>query len=281
MESNKAKVYCIAIDGSKCSDWAFELVFNELYQKGDKIIVVHISNNEKEVPFAFQSKTIMSKYDAILTGKLQPQDYSLIFKEREKKSEHALAQVNTIATENKASILILGFMGHKMKTGEISKGITYVINNVKIPTIVVKENSQRKNKEDKSFTWCSFIEQPNTRSFKAFQFAMNYVSPKDHIVTAHIKVNGDMYIKEIKEISEKALKDKGITNYKFDSINSKSNELVTTQICNYVNYNETDTIDFLVLGHNPTKIVEDKNHVKACVVSAAIQSAQSNILFYY
>lgn len=44
----------------------------------------------------------MSKYDAILTGKLQPQYYSLVFQEREKKSEHALAQVNKIATDNKA-----------------------------------------------------------------------------------------------------------------------------------------------------------------------------------
>lgn len=31
MESNKAKIYCIAIDSSKYSDWAFELVFNEIY----------------------------------------------------------------------------------------------------------------------------------------------------------------------------------------------------------------------------------------------------------
>jgi hypothetical protein len=97
MESSSSqKKYCIAVDGSDNSDWAFDLVLNELLQKGDKVVVVHISNpNKSDVPFAFQANSIVSKYEAKLIGKLLKQDYLIITQ------DHIMEKPNRVGVTDK------------------------------------------------------------------------------------------------------------------------------------------------------------------------------------
>ena len=82
---NGNNIYCVAVDGSKSSEYAFNLVLNELYRKGDKIYVVHISNCQKaiDLPFDYQPETILSKYDTKLSGKILKSHFEVINKERE------------------------------------------------------------------------------------------------------------------------------------------------------------------------------------------------------
>jgi hypothetical protein len=155
-------IYCVAVDGSQSSEYAFNLVLNELYKKGDKIYIVHISNSQKanDLPYDYQPETILSKYDTKLSGKLLKSHFEVINKERDAKNDHALVQVNEIAIAKKCTLLVMGFHGHKCNNNknELTKGINYIINNIKLPTIIVKENSQRKSKENNSFTWLTAME---------------------------------------------------------------------------------------------------------------------------
>ena len=275
------KNYCIAIDGSQHSDWAFNLVFEELFQKGDKITLVHISNGSKDVPFAFQPKTIISKYDAKLTGRLSTLDFKIVQEEKKANVIHALLQVNDIALANKCTMLVLGFQGHKDNKENISRGVNYVIDNIKLPTIVVKENITRKSKDSGAFTFCTSIEQANTRSFKAFQFAVNYIDvTKDKVLGMHIKIYNDSFIKEVKEYFEATCTEKGVKNFAFQPLENEKDVSVGEQICNFANYNEKESIDFLILGHNPIKYKTNADAKNSSPLNTAIKSAKTNILFF-
>jgi hypothetical protein len=281
MESSQSnfKKYCIAVDGSEYSDWAFQLVTEELYTKGDKVVLVHISNSSKlsEIPFAFQPKTILTKYDAKLSGKLTSKDYKIITQDRDSNSSHALLQVNNIATKEKCSVLVLGFHGHNLSKDkkEISKGISFIISNIKLPTIVVKENVKRKNINTGAFTWATCIEESNSRSFKAFEYFSNYMNiAKDKIIGSHIDSHGPGTAQEVKDLFNQACQNKGIQNYAFDITTYSQKVDIGTTITNFVNFNEKEQIDFLIVGHNPSKNSEKSP------LNIVIKSAQCNVLFY-
>jgi nucleotide-binding universal stress UspA family protein len=280
-----SKKYCIAIDGSEHSDWAFDLILNDMYQKGDKVILVHIANpaKESEIPFAFQPTTIISKYEAKLTGKLLNTDYLIIKQSKQSTSTHALVQVNAIAIKENCTVLVIGFHGHKLnkQKSDLSKGINYIIKNIKIPVIIVKENSTRKSRDSGEFTWMASIEQANSRSFKAFQFALNYINlEKDRVVGAHIKFYNDSLANEVKEIFEKTCQDTKVANYSFEIVDKDKNLDIGVELSNMVNYNDKENVDFFVLGHNPTKYQYDNNECCSSPLTTIIKSAKSNILFY-
>lgn len=268
------KQYCVSIDGSEYSDMAFNLVFNELFQKNDKITVVHITNPAKSIPFACQADTILNKYQTILIGKLPKTQYSIIIKQRDEKVVHALQQVNNTAVQNNCSVLVMGSHGHKenKQKNEVSKGINFIINNIKIPTIIVKESTKRKDKDNGAFTWLVSIDKAESRSFKAFEFSTNYLDhSKDRVIGLHFKT-GDYVESSIQEYFEKLCKEKGILNYSFDFADYEKNVSLGKQIANYVNFNNKNYIDFLVVGHNPNK--------KESPAYEIIQNAQTNVLFY-
>jgi hypothetical protein len=278
MEStSKSNSFCISVDGSEFSDYAFDLVLNELYQKKDKIFIFHIANPTKssEIPYNFKPDVISSKYDSKLTGKLNKGDFQVIVKDRDEKSAHALQQVYQLATEKNGSILVLGFKGHKATAdNDLTKGVNFVINNIKLPTIVVKENLQRSKKG--SFNWLCSIEQANSRSFKAMEFSLNYIDKsKDQVIGLHITLYGESHAEEIKTYFENTCQENGVINYNFITIDKENSVSIGKAIANYANFSEIP-IDFLVLGHNPNKY-EQKDVSPAFDV---INSAQCNILFY-
>lgn len=279
--SSISKNYCIAVDGSQYADWAFDLVLDELYKKGDKVTVVHVTNSTKisEIPFAYQPKTIISKYEAKLTGKLSSTDYRIISQERDSNASHALMQVYKQAVSNNCSLLAMGFYGHKSSNkNELTKGLTYAIDNILLPTIVVKENHKRS--DSGCFTWMAAIETANTLSFKAFQFAVNYIDlSKDKIIGTHIKSYNETMAKEVKEIFEKTCQEKNAQKFSFAILDKEKNLDIGTQLSNIVNYNETESIDFAVMGHNAGKYTRDGNNQISPLVPF-IKSAKCNILFY-
>lgn len=278
-ETHEKKNYLISVDGSDHSDWGFDMIFNEIYKKGDYLTVLHVANQKKisDIPFKYQPDQIFSKYETKLIGKLPKNDYILIRKDRENEKAHALETVNQVARTNNADLLVLGCQGHKgvKDRKDLSSGITYLIKNISIPSIVVKENSQRAKKEAKGFNWLVCIENHYTRSFKAFELATSLIDKeKDTITALHLHVYGDNY-KETEDAFEKYCIKIGIAKRKFVAIEKNPKMSVGKNICDYVNFGE-DYIDFVVIGHNISKYTTDVN---ASPTVDIIKFAQANILF--
>lgn len=183
---DKVKTFCISVDGSTFSDYAFDITFNELYKKGDKLVVAHISNPEKkDLPYECQSSTIHSKYQTICGGKFNSSDYEILVQERKKGNIHALEDLNSISLKRNVSAIVMGFQGHKAneQKKELTKGITFMIKSITIPTFIIKENSIRKKKESGGFTWVILIEDQDSKSYEAFKVALTFVHPNKDKVT--------------------------------------------------------------------------------------------------
>jgi hypothetical protein len=278
MEHTNKKKFCISVDGSAYSEYGFDLIFDELYKKGDIIILTHVCNNDKltEIPFENQPKSIQSKYESKLVGKLPQSDFEVLIKDRGSDNDHALKIVNEIAKSKGCSVLIMGTHGHKgrEKSNEISKGVIYLIKQVKVPTFLIKERVQRKTKENGGFTWLVCIEKSNTRSFFAFEFAVGLVDKDlDKIIGLNIV---DGFKDTCIELQFNSLiKKQGIKQYSFEYIQKEKDVKIPKHICEIVNFG-TECIDFLVVGHNPEKF----NSVENTPLMDIIKSAKTNILFY-
>lgn len=278
MDTKPKKKYCISVDGSAFSEYGFDLIFDELYEKGDHILVSHICNSEKlaDIPFESQPKSISSKYESKLTGKLNQTDYEINIKERDNNSDHALQIVNELAKSKNCSILLLGFHGHKgeKEKKELSKGIIYLVKQIKIPTFIIKERTQRKAKESGGFTWMVCIEKSNTRSFFAFEFALNYVKKElDRVIGINIV---DGYKDTVIELQFNSLcKKMGIKNTSFQYLPIQREIKVTGMICEIINFGK-ECVDFLIVGHNPNKFLK----VEDSPLMEIMKNAKTNILFY-
>jgi len=284
MESNlnenpQKKNYLISVDGSHLSEWGFDMIFNEIYKKGDLITLLHVKNTKKltNIPFKNQPEQIISKYETKLIGKIPKDNYKIICQDRETENMHALEIVNKVANYIHSELLVLGCQGHKgiKDKKELSSGVIYLIKSVSIPTIVVKENAQRAKKESKGFNWLVCIENQNSRSFKAFELATTLVDlDHDSIIALNFYRYGENY-KEIEDAFEKHCNKFGIVKKKFLAIEKNPNKTIGKDICDFVNFGD-DYIDFVVIGHNFAKYSDD---VKESPTVDIIRYAQANILF--
>lgn len=272
--------FCISVDGSKYSDYGFEIVFNDLFKKGDKIIVTHICNADKlvNIPFNYLPDTIQNKYETKLLGKLLKTDFNLIFQTKETNIKHAMEQVFDICTSNSCNVLVMGFQGHKadINKKEITRGTIFMVEKVHIPTFIIKDNISRKNKTSGGYNWFIGIENSNSKSFKAFQYALKFIDlVKDKILIFHVKQFADQEEEMILEEIEKFCKEKNLINYEIKIHENQAIKSIGTEICNYVNFAQ-EMFDFIVVGHNPGKY----RNLEASPIIEICKSAQANILYY-
>jgi hypothetical protein len=275
-EEHKRKNYLISVDGSGHSNWGFDLIFKELFKKGDHITVLHVSNeNKTDIPFKYQADQIMSQYETKLLGKLPKDDFSIIKKPRKSDSEHALEVVYQMSTNSTTDMIILGTQGHKgaKSTKEISKGIMYIVKHISIPCLIIKEKTQREFKENKGFNWLVCIEDNLSRSFKVFEFVLSLIDKeKDTIIGLHfwqLEQN-----KELEDNFEKLCGKLNVKNRRFINTQKSSNLSIGKSICDYVNFGD-DYIDFISIGHNISKYPNQENSPTIEI----IKFAQANILF--
>jgi hypothetical protein len=276
VEEHERKNYLISVDGSNHSEWGFDLIFKEIYQKNDYITVIHVLNpNKNDVPFKYQPEQIMTKYESKLIGKLSKNDFVLIRKPRDNTSEHALQVVNEVAKKNNTDMIIIGTQGHKgvKSKKEVSKGIMYIVKNIHIPSLVIKENSQREKKENKAFTWLICLENHYTRSYKTFEFVTTLIAREKDIIIGLNLWQID-HNRELEDIFEKFCSKMGIKNRRFLSIEKNPDLSIGKNICDIVNFGD-DFIDFVSIGHNISKYSEPDTSPTIEI----IKYARANILF--
>jgi hypothetical protein len=277
MESNTHN-YCVAVDGSTFSDLAFEFTISDLYKQGDKIVVIHVSNPEKlsDIPFNFKPETIISKYQTSLLGKLKQEYWDIKNLQRKDNVQHSLQQVYEYCLSYGLDVLVVGHSGHKSsKVGNnITKGINYIMNSVKLPTFIMRESLSRKIKPQ--FTWMICVSGVGRRSYKAFEFATKFIHTDDKVLGVHVRTSDTNSEKPLQESFETLCQSKGFKNYSF-LIKEKSDrkEQVGKTISNIVNFSN-EYVDILVVGKNSSKY----NSVEEIPAYEIIKNSEANFLFY-
>lgn len=281
-------VFVVGVDGSEGSHNAVELVVKDFHRKGlDKTIIVHISNSKKEHEKGIQyhSKTIYNKYHEFLTENLKEADYEIIFEER-KENENVFEQVNEIAVSKDATLLVLGFRGYKgskNRPDELSKSVTYLVHKPKIPVLVVKEKTLREYRTSGNFKWLICVESAESKSFKALSSMLRYVDAESDIIHGFTVDSSGKSADEnsVKKAFEEVIAKNEIKNSVFDVIPREDHSVeIKTVITNWINEHlrdETNYIDFIVLGYNPLKYAINKDAANTTV--DIIKEVNCNVFF--
>jgi len=275
--SDSRNIFCVSIDGSKFSDYGFDITFNELYKPGDKFIICHIFNPEKkDLPYECQAVTIHSKYQTICMGKFKSGDYDIIVKEKVNKNAHALDSLNKVATENNVSAIVLGFQGYKenKEKSELSKGIIYMIKSITIPTFIIKESCLRKNQESGGYTWVIFIEAQDSKSYDAFQQSLKFIHPNRDNVVGYSLINKFVNSNALEKDFNVLCNNAQIKKFSFNVLES-TKDPIGKQLTDIINFGK-DKADFAVVGHN----VQKYNEIESSPTIDIIKNAQSNIFYY-
>jgi len=264
-------VFVVGIDGSEGSHHAVELVVTNFYRPGlDKIILVHIQNlkKEHEKGVQYHSKTIFNKYSEYVEElKVKKDDYEFIFEDR-KENENVFEQINDIAVEKNATLLVLGFRGYKgtkNRPDELSKSVTYLVHKPKIPVLVVKEKSGRQFRPKSQFKWLICLESAESKSFKALKSMLRYVDADNDIIHG-LTVTGeyvDLVDCPVKKAFVEQMQLYEIKHFKFNAIKKgEKSDVVTELIAKWIGDHLSDDnhyIDFVVLGYNPSKYAFNKD----------------------
>jgi hypothetical protein len=267
--------FCISLDGSDFSEYGFDLAMNELMEKEDKINVVHIKQpNQNDLPFQAQSESIKSYADSKLCTRFTSDNYTMKFKDLEDKFSHPILQIYDTLNFLKFDNMVIGFKGPaKKEKGVISKGIQAILTQVHIPVFIIKEYIPRNKCENNGYIWLACIDNYGSRSWRAFNSALNYIRPNDTVLCTHFSSSKEQKDK-ISVAFTKLCEKYKIENFKTffpDYDNSKS---IAYHINDYINHCDK-TPNFVVLGHNP-----EKYYNKDPMTSPAVEVmkiAQTNI----
>lgn len=269
--------YAIALDGSEQANIGFEKILNEKFKIGNKLYLIHIYNPAKfiEMPLEKLPEHILIKHEKALNENLQKSEFEIIKKEKINIEESSLKLVNQIALEKKTDLLVVGCAGHKgvKKTKKLSKGLIYLIQNCKIPTLVMKIIDQR-TKPNLGCNWLLCIKDDNDRSFRSFEFAMKLIDKeKDKVIGMHF-ISEKFLAENVCKIFEKKCKENKIKNRLFVKRENDKSQTLGKNILDYLIVCQ-DNIEYIVVNHNMQKYMD----LERCPTVELVKYASNNIIF--
>lgn len=281
MDKNDSGIkFCVSLDGSKFSEYGLDLISLELFNKeNDLLNVVHVKHlNQKNLPFNQQHENISSYATSKLVGKFLKDKYYVILQEPDKNYTHPLHQIHDYCLKSNADYLVVGFHGttEKKNKNDLTSGIMYVIKQIHIPCIIVKEFVPREKKKNKCYTWLACIDTHLSRGWKALLKSFPLMNQKDQLICLHLTIN-DNDKKLVETELSKLCVEYNIKNYKMNMTPFNSKASIAQQIIDQVNYCE-ETPDFIILGHNSQKY--DSNNISQTPCVEIIQKAYTNIVFH-
>jgi len=276
--SNNNFTYCVAVDGSEHSDMGFKKIVNENFNKGNKLYLVHVYNPMKfaSMPSEMLPENLLPSYEKQLLEKLQSTEYEIIKKQKPDAQVSVLESVIDIAKEKNSDLLVVGGVGHKgiKKSKNLTKGLYFLVNNCKIPTLVMKSYTPFENKEKKGCNWLICIKDDDERSFRSFDFCRKMINKKcDTIIGLHFH-NDRCLANKVKNRFETACKENGIKNKIFIVRESDKNQSLGKNILDYLVFGQ-EIIEYVVVNHNIHKYKE----IEKCPTVDLIKFGTHNIIF--
>lgn len=271
------RTFAICIDGSDHAEGAFNIVRYNFLTKPDFLLCVYIFNSKKDNDFNYKNKkeTIINNYQDKLSL-IDSKKWQFKFEDRYS-AIHPLEQVNKIAYEHKADYLFCGFFGLKGPKGdnnELSKGIDYMLKSASEPFVIIKDITQRENKQNSQFNWLFVMD----GSYLKIDLILDKFLPLIDIENDNVHGLGLNPTwnpnDELQNIFDKKINEHEIQKHSFETISyDKSSAKIVNRIVNFgeVNY------DFVVLFNSRDKYSVEQNSSDNAQILLA---AKANICVY-
>lgn len=269
--------FCVSADGCEDSEYAFEIVTEDLIKNSsDKLLLAYIfdSTIDNTNNFRNRKETIIHKYSTKILKMIQTKVNFI--KEELKSGIHPIDQLHKISIDNNSEFLVTGFYslrGPKGDNKQLNLGVDYLLSNSKKPTILIKENSLRKNKQNRQLKWLFIFDKAYFKSYSIFEKFISLVDPNNDFVYGYTVMPSWFLNDDIKNSFMNDIKKNNIKNFDYLAENYQVSS--AKPINEKINFGDIH-FDYVVFYNNPQKHkVEGKNSS----VLNIILNSKSNICF--
>lgn len=282
-------LFCLSVDGSEHSEFAFQFLESEVFNFIDgnhvkipnkyKLLITHIYNSEMDDIYNYRNKkeTIIDKYNTLMMNKFHIERTVFYTEDRDKECVHALEQVNKVAYKARANFLFCGYYGIKGPRGdnkELSRGVDFLLGNSRIPTVIIKEKASRKIKG--GFKWLFAFDRISSNCFRTFNSFLPLIDFKRDYIYGFTLLPHYVNFDDVKKDFMTKMDEYGVDpeRYSYEQVEySKSSaNLITDKI----NFGEI-IFDFLVYYNNPEKHKSEGPNSEAANI---VKRSNCNICFY-
>jgi len=245
-------LFCISVDGSKHSDFAFEMVTENFLFPYSKLLVLHVFNSKLDPIVNYNNKktTVLEKY-ANKIEKFKKQSH---FVTEDKMSKvHVLEQVARLAENYAANFLICGDQGLKGPRGDNHEqviGHEFLLGSSKTPVMIIKEETIREKKKDKNFKWLVVMDRQFTYTSKAFSAFIPLIDAEKDFVYCIGGYSTSSYGTDVlKDQFMNLIEKNGIKNFEYEVIVYGPKKPLHASVIEKVNFG-TIIFDFIVIYNN-------------------------------
>lgn len=247
MNSKFAKRFLCAVDGSRFSDYAYD-VMRSLKKKIDHITVMHVYSVEDKHTHADPDR-MREKFDAELTGQYPSSQYELVWHNNDK-DQKPVKELLVKISEGKfggvraPDFLVLGYSGWRFHNKDGSRkdhattaGSTadFCLRTIRNPVIIVKEEPRMNCPKN-------FVMSVNKSNASKLGLDILYtlLTPRDSLTVINIfddsmDAMGNTDHREVRNYYERELEDNcPTTNAKFVSVMKSGNERTIDTLKNYL-----------------------------------------------
>lgn len=245
--------FLVSIDGSDTSEYSFDLVSENFLSPLDSLIAMYIYNSQKDSKFNYKNKReiIEPKYKDKI-GYIKNSNVNFIEEDRTS-SIHPLEQTYAMALNKNINYLVCGFTGMKGPKGdekELTKGIDFLLKNCRIPFILIKDKTVRKERKDGKYRWLCIVDNKLSNAHTAIEKFLPLIeTEKDEVdFMSFLEYEGQKEYSE--EIILQDVQDNHIKNYTYEKV-IITDESMATLVNKKVNF-EQNPYDFIIMLNNIT-----------------------------
>jgi hypothetical protein len=270
LKGKKPNRICYLLDGGANSKKAFDIAVKEFLPrlKNRELIGCHIydSINDSSFNWQFKKNYILDQYlfsfDRIIK-------YPNLFYLQDKKYHHNIVQAYNIAFNLSAKYFIFNFYSLKEQNlllNNIFKGLDYLLIESKIPTIIMKDELMRCDKEkgvsnNKGYTWLILFDGTNTKSFNVLEYFWPLIDRQKDFIYVLTLVNNFFYSDQIKDKFIKKMDQYNLREninyyYYFDCVPGQKQFKYLKE---FINFNEDYYFDFVLFYNNPLRYKVKRN----------------------
>ena len=274
-------LYCLALDGSVDSDYAFKLITEDYCNNNEKLLCVYIFNSKlnPNLNYSNRKSTIVDKYSMSLKS-FNKKSHFLV--EDRTTNTHLIEQILKNAENYSTNFVVIGYHGLKGPKGdnkELTVGLDYLLSYSKIPIIIIKEKICRELKDGKAFKFLIILDKNFSNSYKVFNSFIPFINCEvDSVDFLELIPDGDtseVHGKDWKEMLTTQSEKHSLNKITYERVTYNSKAGFAKYIVQTINYGKV-IYDFVIFYNMPFKHKQDPTNSESAEI---IIGCKSNVAF--
>jgi len=271
-------LFCISIDGSDDSEYAFQTIVDDYFVSNVKLLCVYIFNSKQDSHFNYKNRktTIVDKYSMKMKSFLTKCHFIV---EDRVNNNHFLEQTLMLAENYLANFFVMGYDGLKGPRGDLKElniGLSYLLTSSKSPTIIIKEQTIREKKKDKALRFLIILDKFYSNSYRVFNWFLPMINCETDTVD-FLEVYPELGSKDErdwKEMMESIAEKNGLASFSYDKV-AYGKTGFGKYVIQLVNFGKTP-YDYVIFYNIPSKHKLDIENSESMDI---VISCKSNIGF--